>query len=243
MGLWLVKQAAKHGERAAVFSLEMRREDILVRLQQGATGIDRTLWSPGVWSATDGKRLVRDVVTYQSAELREEIIINAGYASDLHSVLGEIRLVIDQGVTFVVVDHLQLIRVDGYGDDQVATRAEMVSESLRRIAIEREVTIVGLSQLNRFASRERNRTPSIHDLWGGTSMESNPSIVLLLDHSRYERDRDKPHLARTWVVLAKNRMGPKDLEVPIRWDHAALTIEEPRPDESIEDWPKHERAA
>ena len=55
----------------------------------------------------------------------------------------------------------------------------------------------------------------MHDLLGGTSIESNANQVMLIDHSQQERDREHPHLVRTWLYLDKNREGPNRLLIPV----------------------------
>ncbi len=53
----------------------------------------------------------------------------------------------------------------------------------------------------------------------------------MLDHSRVEMDRDNHHIIRTFMLLEKNQMGPKNLSVPIEIDLSELHIREARPDE------------
>ena len=69
------------------------------------------------------------------------------------------------------------------------------------------------------------------------SLEANSDQVVLLDHSRYEQDPLKSHLARTWMVLDKNRHGPRG-SFPVEWDYRTLSIREALPDEEAE-WPQH----
>tara|TARA_Y100001960_G_C14366910_1_gene677175 strand:+ start:59 stop:280 length:222 start_codon:yes stop_codon:yes gene_type:complete len=70
-------------------------------------------------------------------------------------------------------------------------------------------------------------------LFGGMILEASCDLILLLDHSRYERDGNT---AKTWLIVAKNRHGPT-VEIPIEWDYRTLSIREADPDEESS-WPK-----
>ena len=237
LGLHMLKQAAKAGERASILSLEMQREDLLLRLYQGFSGIDSREWSPSKWTTEHTRQLER-AVRAESEKTAGDIQVNGGYTAELKSIIKEMRAAIDKGVTFFVLDHLQLIRVDGYGADQVTSRVEIAGEELRRVAFENRVTLCALSQLTIGASRDYTRSPDMYSLWGGMAVGSNASLVVLCDHTLYERVEGKPHQARTWLNLSKNRMGPKGVAVPVLWDHARLTLCEALPHEEGQ-WPTH----
>ena len=117
------------------------------------------------------------------------------------------------GVTHLFIDHAQLIKAPKHMD--IAEAAEEFSEQMRMFAHKEKVCTVVLSQLNRTASRDRERRPTMHDLWGGTAMESNANQVAMLDHSRNAMDPQSPHILRTYVILDKNREGPAKLEIPV----------------------------
>lgn len=240
LGLHLLKQASRAGVTCGMVSLEMKREDILLRLYQSwVPNFERREWQPGSWTEDHA-----DILRLAAAKAREEfagpVLINDNANGDLEWVSTSLDHLLEQGCRFVVLDHLQLVKVPNLLEN-VAARAEVVSEHVRRWAFGNDVTVVALSQLKRTASEDYTRTPTIHDLLGGTSLESNPSQILLLDHSRYRKDPQDPAQARTWICHGKNRMGPSRYEVPVLVDHRMLTWREARQDEEWE-WPTHERA-
>ena len=240
MGLWLLKQAHRTGQQACMVSLDMKTRDVIARFLQSMAvqSIPRSEWLASKWKPEYRARLQEAVERYSlDGGVRGGISVYHGNYPDLDDVAGIIREAtgwLVQSATFFVIDHLQKIRVNGVRD--TFDRVEAVSETLDALADELDVTIVGLSQLNRMASREPDRRPTMFDLWGGTAMESNAAIVIMLDHSRYEMDSAKHYLGRTYVLLEKNQMGPKNREVPVLWNHADLTIAEALPDEE-KDWP------
>lgn len=237
-GLSMARNAANAGERAGVISLDMKKADALLRLHQALVPeIPNDRWRPDRWQP-EYRTMLKDGLVRWRRSVKGELGLNAMTTGDVDYVVEEIHKGIEAGVTFFVIDHLQKVSVRGVRSP--ADRAEVISEALDNICDEYEVTIIGLSQLNREASRDRNRVPIMQDLLGGTSLESNTQVVIMLDHSRYERDEDRPHLGRTWLMLDKNQQGPKGFEVAVEINHANLSYREARPDE-IHLWPGDNR--
>jgi replicative DNA helicase len=140
----------------------------------------------------------------------------------------------EAGIRFFVVDYLQLAQT---GSDEAVYRAVTeVSAEVMTFAHQHEVVTVGLSQINRTASTDRDNRPQPQGLIGSSSLENDADQVLLLDHTRYERDGLSPHLARTFLLIAKNRHGPCG-SLPIEWNYRTLRVREASPDEE-EAWPK-----
>lgn len=234
LALYLLKQASKGRVASGIISLEMKQEDIQLRLSQSWVDIPQHDWEPGRWSDAHAKALVRAQTTLQESYLAP-IWINANRQGHLGWVMGALNVLLSKGVRFIVLDHLQLVKVEGV--QHVADRAEIVSEMVRDWAFSNDVTLIALSQLKRTAAEDFTRSPSIHDLLGGTALESNASQVWLLDHSRYEKDKSRQGGARTWIIHGKNRMGPSRYAVPVYIDHAKLDFSE-APDEERARWPE-----
>lgn len=233
-GLCLARNAANAGERAGVISLDMKKADALLRLHQALVPeIPNDRWRPDRWLPEYGAKLKDGLVRWRKS-VKGELGLDAMASGDVEYVLAELTKGVEAGVTYFVVDHLQKVSVRGVGHP--AERAEIISEALDNFCDEHEVTIVGLSQLNREASRDRTRVPIMQDLLGGTSLESNTQVVIMLDHSRYERDEQHPHLGRTFLLLDKNQQGPKGFECAVEIDHRNLGYREARPDE-LHLWP------
>lgn len=244
MGLHLARNAAEHGEKAGFISLDMKERDAVLRIHQAIAGnaVPAGHWRPDRWKEEYAVSLQDALVQWrlslggETPETWGSLAVFATPYCGLASVNDAILRGIDAGGTFFVVDHLQKIDVEGFGSSQIAGRAEAISERLDNLADEYGVTIVGLSQLHRRASEDRSRKPQMQDLWGGTAMESNASVVLMLDHSRYRHDREKTYISRTWVILDKNQLGPKGIEIPVEWNHRGLKIREALDDE-VSLWP------
>lgn len=236
IGLHLARQAANRGERAGFLSLDMKRRNALLRVHMALVPeIPSENWRPDRWRP-EYDVMLRDGLVRWRNSVKGDIGISAPDSADIDYVRHAIEQGISDGVTFFVVDHLQKIKVPGVR--HVSDRAEAVSDAMEEYCRSANVTIVGLSQLNREAARQRDRTPIMQDVLGGTSLEANAEVVIMLDHSRYERDSRNSHLGRTWVLLDKNQLGPKGFAVPVEVNHATLAYREAEEDE-IGYWPKH----
>ena len=237
-GMHLLIQAGRAGEHAGLISLDMKNRDAIARIMQSmVTEIDFKHWQPSKWQA-EYRELLNERMAEIDASLPGTIQFQGNRYRDLHRVVEYIRHGAKEGITVFIVDHLQKIRVtESRGD--VFTTADVVSETMDDLVDELDVTIVGLSQLNRNASRETDRSPTMFDLHGGTSMESNAAFVFMLDHSLVAKDKQKPHILRTWLKFEKNQMGPKNIRVPILVDAAQLSVMEGLPHEEHM-WPERQ---
>lgn len=237
-GLNLARRAANEGLRVGILSLDMKVRNAIMRLHQAIAGefIPHGDWLPSRWSA-ENQRILEDALrNWRLSREAGDIAVYMGGGKTVDDVRAMLMEGVDAGATFFVVDHLQKIQVTGIGGDSVATRAEIVSDAMNDFAEEHDVTICALSQLNRMATRERDRQPTMADLLGGTSLESNSELILVLDHSRYQRDPRHHHIGRTFVLLEKNQFGPKGFAIPVEVDHAKLRYRQADPDEEHK-WP------
>lgn len=237
-GLRMTINAAHCDEKAGLISLDMKEKDALLRIHQAVVpSIPNNRWRPDRWDSSFETQL-RDGLAKWRASIKGDLGIYAVPVGDLDWVKQSVEEGIAAGVTFFVVDHLQKIRVPGIRSP--ADRAEVISETLDNYCDEHDVTILGLSQLNREASRDRSRSPIMQDLLGGTSLESNAQVVIMLDHARYARDEQHHHLGKTFVMLDKNQMGPKNFDVAVEVNHATLEYREAMDDE-MHHWPELRR--
>jgi len=127
---------------------------------------------------------------------------NQATLSAFQAFLAQQRLEGDLG--FAVIDYLQLLSSPGF--ESRTQEVSAISRSLKSMAMEFEIPILALSQLNRSSTRE-NRKPSLSDLRESGSIEQDADCVILLDV-------EKQLNASTdciWMNLAKNRNGATGL--------------------------------
>ena len=175
-----------------------------------------------------------EAVAEKIAEMRERTGARFYAADDtIHEpteVLRRLEEFSDKGCRLIVVDYLQLLAARD--SERLFTAVSNASAFVREFARTEGVVTIGLSQFNRPTSGNYSESPIVQGLMGASSLENDSDLVLLLDHSRYEREGD---IARTWAILGKNRHGSTG-EIPILWDYRTLRVREGLPDEEHE-WP------
>lgn len=231
MMLHLARSAVESGHRPGLITMEVPTRGLQRQVYSNLTRFSFFDFLPHHWERGDPvekvKALASEVSEYRQGE-RTMVVAEHDAPPTLRDIEEACQELQDIGCTVVFVDHLQLIKA---GAAEVADRATEISECLRWFAHGQRMLVVALSQLNRLASRERQRRPTMHDLLGGTSIESNANQVVLLDHSRQVRDVTSPHLLRTWLYLDKNREGPNRIEIPIEANFRTGQWREAMPDE------------
>ena len=205
--LHLIRRAAEAGLLPGLITMEVPLRGLQRQVYSNITSFGYYDLLPRRWENGDAvaktQRLNEQVASYHqgAAEPRSILVAEQDAPPTLTEIMDGCEALLEAGSRCIFLDHLQLIRAPA---GEIADRATEISESLRWFAHSRKCLVVALSQLNRLASRERDRRPTMHDLLGGTSIESNSNQVILLDHSKQQRDPLRPHLLKTWLYLARH---------------------------------------
>jgi replicative DNA helicase len=195
--------AIVHNLPAVVFSLEMSRSEITMRLLSAEARVPLHHMRTGRMTDDDWSRLARRI---------GEVADKPLYIDDSPNLtMMEIRakarrLKQRHDLRLVVVDYLQLMQ----STRRVETRQQEVSEisrSLKLLAKELEIPVVGISQLNRGPEQRTDKRPMLSDLRESGSIEQDSDAVILL----YREDafeRESPRAGEADLILAKHRNGP-----------------------------------
>jgi replicative DNA helicase len=112
-----------------------------------------------------------------------------------------------EGVAVLIVDYMQLMRVPG----EKATREQEVAEvsrTLKVLAKDLEVPVIGLSQLNRAAEHRQNKRPVLADLRESGAIEQDADLVLFpFRPSMYANGKDRVDASASELIVAKHRNG------------------------------------
>tara|TARA_R100000664_G_scaffold34208_1_gene55064 strand:+ start:743 stop:2008 length:1266 start_codon:yes stop_codon:yes gene_type:complete len=194
LAIHVTLQAAKRGIRTSYCSLEMTAAECASRLLAAASGIARPKEKNSLTKqekdklAHVAKQMTAWPITFKDDAQASLESVSAFFARQ--------RAEGDLGLA--VVDYLQLLNSSGF--DNRAQEIAHVSRSLKQLALEFEVPVLALSQLNRGSAKE-NRKPSLSDLRESGAIEQDADCVLLLDREK-EIDRETDAM---WMNLAKNR--------------------------------------
>lgn len=221
LALNLAVWAAGEGENVLYIALEADAIDLRTRLLSIASGVHRSYLVYG--DGYDRAEHERASEAITSLPGRIWLTSRPIYAMDDISEM-ILRAWEYQGVRTFIVDHLQLAQTGA--DKEIVRRVTEISHACRRATHEHRLLGISTSQLNRLAAVDDKRCPTMHDLLGGTSLESDSDVVLLIDHCkkhyRYDALRSR---VDTMLRVGKNRHGPRG-EVPIRFDYTTHRAEE-----------------
>ncbi len=204
LGLDFARSAAiRHGRSAVVFSLEMSRHEITMRLLSAEARVSLQNMRTGRMSEDDWSRLARRMGEVANAPL---FIDDSPNLTMMEIRAKSRRLKQRHQLGLIVVDYMQLMS----SPKRVESRQQEVSEisrSLKLLAKELEVPVVAISQLNRSPEQRADKKPQLSDLRESGSLEQDADMVILL----YREDafeRESPRAGEADLIVAKHRNGP-----------------------------------
>ena len=194
----------REGKRVGVFSLEMTREQLFLRMLTGLARVDSHRLRTGRLTKEEWKQLTR--AFGELAAARAFIDDKAGI-SVLEMRAQSRRLKMEQGLDLVVIDYMQLIRSRGRFENRQQEMAE-ISRSLKELAKELNVPVIAVSQLSRAPEQrgEKGR-PQLSDLRESGAIEQDADVVLLLYREEMYKPTEENRGIAT-VIIAKQRNGP-----------------------------------
>jgi replicative DNA helicase len=198
--------ALRQREPVAIFSLEMSKESLLLRLLSSQARVDAHKFRTGHLNRDDWGK-----VTASLAELGEAPIWIDDSASSTVLEMGAKarRLKRDRGLSLVVVDYIQLVvptlnRRSSNRQEEVSS----ISRALKALAKELKVPVLVLSQLTRAPEREE-RKPQLADLRESGAIEQDADVVLFINRPNfYKTDIPDEERAKAELIIAKQRNGP-----------------------------------
>lgn len=198
--------ALRQRQPVAVFSLEMSKESLLLRLLASQARVDAHKFRTGHMNRDDWGK-----VTASLAELGEAPIWIDDSASSTVLEMGAKarRLKRDRGLSLMIVDYLQLVvpTHSGRGTNR-QEEVSSISRALKGLAKELKVPIVVLSQLTRAPERE-DRKPQLADLRESGAIEQDADVVLFINRPNfYKTDIPEEDRAKAELIIAKQRNGP-----------------------------------
>lgn len=219
--------AVRNREPVAIFSLEMSKESLLLRLLASQSRVDAHKFRTGHMNRDDWSK-----ITTSLAELGEAPIWIDDSASSTVLEMGAKarRLKRDRGLSLMIVDYLQLVTPTS--TKRATNRQEEVSgmsRALKGLAKELKIPIVVLSQLTRAPEREE-RKPQLADLRESGAIEQDADVVLFINRPNfYKTDLPDEERAKSELIIAKQRNGPTGM-LPFVFLSRHTRFEEARPD-------------
>lgn len=197
--------ASLKGECVLVHSIEMPDESLMIRMLAALSKVEsknlrkgfvRDAEWPSVVKAagrmSDAALLIDDSSTITTAELRS----SARRAKKEHNI------------SLLVLDYIQLMTPATKGERREQEVAE-ISRTLKSIARELHIPVIGISQLNRGVDARTDKRPMMSDLRESGAIEQDADLILFIYRDEvYNKSEDNPQKGIAEIIIGKNRHGP-----------------------------------
>lgn len=197
--------AIKMDVPVAIFSLEMSKEQLSLRMLSSEARVDSQRLRKGFLGETDWPKLTTAAGTLSDASI---FIDDTPAISVLEMKAKARRLKAEHGLGLIVLDYLQLMR----GRDGSSSREQEISEisrSLKALAKELNVPVVALSQLNRQVEARTDKRPQMADLRESGAIEQDADVILFIYRDEvYNKSEDNPDKGMAEIIVGKQRNGP-----------------------------------
>lgn len=195
--------AMRNGIGTLLFSLEMGRSELAMRMLSAEAGIRLNDMRSGRMTEADWDRMSTRMHEVSEAPLVIDDTANLTPV-DLSARARQWKR--RQEIGLIVVDYMQLMNPSKRAESRQQEVSEC-SRSLKLLAKELEVPVVAISQLNRGPEQRTDKKPQLSDLRESGSLEQDADMVVLL-HRPDAYERDDPRMGEADFILAKHRAGP-----------------------------------
>jgi replicative DNA helicase len=195
--------AVKHGLATVMFSLEMSRNEVTMRLLSAEARVSLQSMRTGQLGDDDWTRLARRMSEVVDAPL----FIDDSPNMSMMEIRSKCRRLKQRhDLKMVIIDYLQLMSSPRRVENRQQEVSEM-SRSLKLLAKEIEVPVIAISQLNRGPEQRTDKRPLLSDLRESGSIEQDSDVVILLHREDYY-EHESPRAGEADLIVAKHRNGP-----------------------------------
>ncbi len=197
--------ALTEGKAVGVFSLEMSKEQLVLRMLSSMAEISLQKLRSGYITEEEKEKLLSSALELSKAEI---------YIDDSPSLTTtELRvkarkLKKEKGVEFVTVDYLQMLR----SPVRKASRQEEVAEisrNLKALAKELSIPVLALAQLSRQVEHRSDKRPQLADLRESGQIEQDADLIVFLHRPEYyKKNPSTEEKGIAEIIVAKQRQGP-----------------------------------
>jgi len=194
--------AIRQKKPVLIFSLEMPAEQLFFRILCAEAKVNLQLLLRGELYEEELERFI----TLAHLDKGAPIYIADEPTINVYELKAKAkRLKIEKGIEMIIVDYLQLLSA-GRRDSKQQEVAE-VSRTLKLLAIELEVPVIALSQLNRAPEQRQDKRPTLADLRESGAIEQDADLVIFIYRDEYYNpDTELKNVAE--LIIGKNRNGP-----------------------------------
>ncbi len=197
--------AVDAGVTVGVFSLEMSKEQLSMRMLCSEARVDSSRLRSGYFSKDDWGDIT------EAASILSDAPIYIDDSPDISAM--EIRakarrLKMEKDLGLIIIDYLQLMKGRASAERRDLEISE-ISRSLKVLAKELQVPVVALSQLNRRLEERADKRPMLSDLRESGAIEQDADVVAFIYRDEiYNKDENNPNKGKAEIIIGKQRNGP-----------------------------------
>jgi replicative DNA helicase len=189
----------------AVFSLEMSKEQLALRMLSAESRVDSQRIRRGFLGETDWPKLITAASRLSEAPI---YIDDTPAITVLEMKAKARRLKAEVDLGLIILDYLQLMRGGGYRESREQEISE-ISRSLKALAKELNVPVVALSQLNRKVEDRTIKKPQMADLRDSGAIEQDADVIAFIYRDEvYDKSEENPERGMAEIIIGKQRNGP-----------------------------------
>ena len=206
--------AARNGSIVGIFSLEMSREQLALRILASEAEIDTHRLRLGLTTEAEEQRIIDSIG--QLSDL--PVYIDDTPFQGVLEMRGKARrLSMEHGLDLLVVDYMQLVQGRNRGGDNRVQEISEISRSIKGMARDLKIPVIACSQLSRLVENRPSHRPMLSDLRDSGSIEQDADVVLFIhreDMYYTEEEWEKENPGREFpkniaeIIVAKHRNGP-----------------------------------
>ena len=195
--------AVKEGKRVVIFSLEMSKYLLGMRLLAMEARVDSKKLQRGDLDADDW-----DSINEASEALsKADILINDNSGISVMEIRNKCRrMAAQKPLDLIVIDYIGLIASDGRSENR-QQEVSAISRYLKQLAREMDCPVIVLSQLSRGNEARQDKRPMLSDLRESGAIEQDADVVMFLHRDDYYKTPDKEKDNICEVIIAKQRNG------------------------------------
>ncbi|MCK9253018.1 MAG: replicative DNA helicase [Clostridiaceae bacterium] len=199
------KAATLHHVPAAIFSLEMSKEEISNRLLSSQSLVNARSLSSGELLPEDWEKIARALPPLYASP----IYIDDRSGTSVMEMMSKCRqLKLENKLGLVIVDYLQLMNASQSRTESRQQEISEISRTLKIMARELSVPVIALSQLSRACEMRSEKKPLLSDLRDSGAIEQDADVVIFLYREKYyATEQAVTETEDAEIIIAKNRQG------------------------------------
>ena len=197
--------AVEENISTAIFSLEMSKEQLSMRLLCAEARIDSSRLRGGFLNKDDWANLTNAAGVLSGAPI---FIDDSPDISTMSIRAKARRLKMDKNIGLIIIDYIQLMKGSSTSERRDLEISE-ISRSLKSLAKEIDLPVLALSQLNRKLEERSDKRPQLSDLRESGALEQDADVVAFIYRDEvYNKDENNPNKGKAEIIIAKQRNGP-----------------------------------